>query len=168
MPLPSSGHTREAVAKDLQETKAKRRETKAALQQEIKAELGNSKRKLKPLEREVASLKARRTTQGAHEGSSSLVGSDRIVSGSRDNTLKVWRLADGSCEKTLQGHRSVINCVAVLPGGERVVSGSHDDTLKVWRLADGSCVTTLQGHKRVRVFCVAVLPGGGQGGLLLL
>ena len=39
--------------------------------QETKAELRDSKRKLEPLEREVASLKATRTTQGAHEGSSS-------------------------------------------------------------------------------------------------
>ena len=79
-------HEREAVAKDLQETKAEQRETKVALQetkvalQEAKVEQTETK-----TQREVANLKATRTTQGAHEGSSSLVGSDRIVSGSRDN-----------------------------------------------------------------------------------
>ena len=146
------------LLKDLQETKAELQETKAE-QRATKAELRDSKRKLEPLEREVASLKATRMTQGAHEGSLSLLGSGRIVSGTRDKTLKVFRLADGSCEKTLQGHGYAVSCVAVLPGGERVVSGSEDKTLKVWRLADGSCEKTLQGH-RYWVRCVAVLPGG--------
>ena len=95
----------------------------------------------------MASLKATRATQGAHEGSPSLVGSDRSVSGSHDDTLKVWRLADGSCEKTLQGHKRVrVFCVVVLPGGDRMVSCSCDNTLKIWRLADGSCEKTLQHH----------------------
>ena len=167
-------HEREAVAKhmqllfkDLQETKAELQKTRVALQEtkveqmETKAELRNSKRKLEPLERERggASLKATRATQGAHEGSPSLVGSDRSVSGSHDDTLKVWRLADGNCEKTLQGHGLDVSCVAVLPGEERVVSGSNDGTLKVWRLADGSCEKTLEGHRSV-INCVAVLPGG--------
>ena len=147
------------LLKDLQETKAELQETKAELQ--------DTKSKLEPLlEREVAILNATRTTQGAHEGSSSLVGSGRIVSGSLDTTLKVWRLADGSCEKTLQGHGRAVNCVAVLPGGELFVSGSSDGTLKVSRLADGSCEKTLRGH-RSDVNCVAVLPGGGAGRLRL-
>ena len=108
---------------ELQETKAALQETKAELQETkaeqraTKAELRDSKRKLEPLEREVASLKAIRMTQGAHEGSSSLVDSGMIVSGSFDKTLKVWRLDDGSCEKTLQGHGNFVRCVAVLPGG---------------------------------------------------
>ena len=96
----------------------------------------------------MASLKATRATQGgAHEGSPSLVGSDRSVSGSHDDTFKVWRLADGSCETILQGHKRVrVFCVAVLPGGDRVVSCSCDNTLKVWRLSDGTCEQTLRDH----------------------
>ena len=108
----------------------------------------------------MASLKATRATQGAHEGSPSLVGSDRSVSGSSDKTLKVWRLADGSCEKTLEGHMSIVS--RGWPGGERIVSGSDDSVLKVWRLEDGSCEKTLEGHGSA-VSCVAVLPGGGAG-----
>ena len=76
-------------------------------------------------------------------------GGERIVSGSDDSVLKVWRLEDGSCEKTLQGHKRVhvfCCCVAVLPGGDRVVSCSCDNTLKVWRLSDGTCEKTLQDH----------------------
>ena len=75
-------------------------------------------------------------------------GGERVVSGSNDDTLKVWRLADGSCETILQGHKRVhvFCCVAVLPGGDRVVSCSCDNTLKVWRLSDGTCEKTLQDN----------------------
>ena len=56
---------------------------------------------------------------------------DRIVSGSRDKTLRVWDVNHGLCLQTLRGHTGWVNCVGVLPDG-RVVSGSRDKTLKVW------------------------------------
>ena len=56
---------------------------------------------------------------------------DRIVSGSRDKTLKVWDVNHGLCLQTLRGHTGWVNCVGLLPDG-RVVSGSRDKTLKVW------------------------------------
>ena len=58
---------------------------------------------------------------------------DRIVSGSRDKTLRVWDVTEGGghCLQTMRGHTGWVNCVGVLPDG-RVVSGSRDKTLKVW------------------------------------
>ena len=56
---------------------------------------------------------------------------DRIVSGSRDKTLKVWDVNHGLCLQTLRGHTGWVNCVGLLPDG-RVISGSRDKTLKVW------------------------------------
>ena len=58
---------------------------------------------------------------------------DRIVSGSRDKTLRVWDVTEGLCLQTMRGHTGWVNCVGVLPDG-RVVSGSRDKTLKVWGL----------------------------------
>ena len=60
----------------------------------------------------------------------------RIITGSYDNTVKVWR--DGACERTIQVHTSKVNAVAVLQGGARLfVSGSFDPTAKLWTL-DGA------------------------------
>ena len=56
---------------------------------------------------------------------------DRIVSGSRDKTLRVWDVTEGLCLQTMRAHTGWVNCVGVLPDG-RVVSGSRDKTLKVW------------------------------------
>ena len=40
-----------------------------------------------------------------------------VVSGSEDNTLRVWDLATGETETTLQGHTSSVSAVAVTPDG---------------------------------------------------
>ena len=34
----------------------------------------------------------------------------RVVSGSKDNTLKVWDVATGECLATLEGHSSTVRC----------------------------------------------------------
>ena len=92
----------------------------------------------------------------------------RVVSGSRDNTLKVWDASSGECLQTLRGHtgvarrrrpverrvdrsstprRAQVLCVAVLPNG-RVVSGSDDGTLKVW--VDYAKMARLVALRRLR------------------
>ena len=83
----------------------------------------------------------------------------RVVSGSKDNTLKVWNVATGICVATLGGHSTSVKSVAVFPDGLRVVSASSDKTLKVWDVSTGECVATLKGHSNF-VFSVAVFPDG--------
>jgi len=66
-----------------------------------------------------------------------------VVSGSYDNTLKVWDLKTGQCRTTLEGHTGAVPGVAVTPDGEKVVSSSWDKTLKVWSLTTARCIATL-------------------------
>ena len=58
----------------------------------------------------------------------------RAVSGSEDETLRVWDLDSGKCLRELKGHTDIIRCVAVTPDGRRAVSGSDDKTVRVWDL----------------------------------
>jgi WD40 repeat protein len=58
----------------------------------------------------------------------------RIVSGSQDNTLRVWDAATGVCLRVLEGHTEDVTSVCAFDstGVQRIVSGSDDNTLRVW------------------------------------
>jgi len=69
---------------------------------------------------------------------------NRIVSGSDDNTLKVWSAMTGKCLRTLVGHTGGVWSSQM--ANNVIVSGSTDRTLKVWNAESGTCVHTLYGH----------------------
>jgi len=74
-----------------------------------------------------------------------------VISGSYDETLKLWCLKTGRCEATLRGHRGRVLCMhvpwAAHPG--IFLSGSDDKSIKVWSMLGtrSSCLKTLQGHE---------------------
>ena len=79
----------------------------------------------------------------------------RVITGSWDNTVKVWR--NGACERTIQAHTRPLRAVVVLPGGARFVSTALDGTAKLWTL-DGALERTFTMSSNV--LCVAALPDG--------
>jgi len=82
-----------------------------------------------------------------------------LASGSRDNTIKLWRVTDGSLLQTLSGHTDHVVSVAFSPDGQSLASGSRDNTIKLWRVSDGSLLQTLSGHTSL-VMSVAFSPDG--------
>lgn len=71
---------------------------------------------------------------------------NRIVSGSDDNTLKVWSAVSGKCLRTLIGHTGGVWSSQMSAEGNIIISGSTDRTLKVWDAESGLCKHTLFGH----------------------
>lgn len=69
---------------------------------------------------------------------------NRIVSGSDDNTLKVWSAVTGKCLRTLVGHTGGVWSSQM--SANIIISGSTDRTLKVWNADNGNCIHTLTGH----------------------
>uniref|UniRef100_A0A673HMJ7 F-box/WD repeat-containing protein 7-like n=1 Tax=Sinocyclocheilus rhinocerous TaxID=307959 RepID=A0A673HMJ7_9TELE len=67
-----------------------------------------------------------------------------IVSGSDDNTLKVWSAVTGKCLRTLVGHTGGVWSSQMRDN--IIISGSTDRTLKVWNAESGECIHTLYGH----------------------
>ncbi|KAI8983860.1 quinon protein alcohol dehydrogenase-like superfamily [Pilobolus umbonatus] len=67
-----------------------------------------------------------------------------VISGSLDNTIKIWSLQSGECLQTLFGHVQGIWSLAY--DKLRMVSGSNDGTLKVWDIESGLPMYTLDGH----------------------
>ncbi|KOR31468.1 hypothetical protein TI04_00770, partial [Achromatium sp. WMS2] len=68
-----------------------------------------------------------------------------LASGSRDHSIKLWRVADGALLRTLTGHENGVNSVAFSPDGLSVASASNDKTIKLWRVADGQLLATSYG-----------------------
>lgn len=89
-----------------------------------------------------------------------------IISGSEDNTIKVWELKTGDCLATLVGHEAGVKAVAISPDGQLLVSGSADNTIKLWQLPsvenEPICpdpIYTLTGHSD-DVKCLAISHDG--------
>merc|ERR1740130_1433552 len=69
-----------------------------------------------------------------------------VVSGSDDETVRVWEAATGKEVQKLEGHSSDVTSVAFSPDSKLVVSGSDDKTVRVWEAATGKEVQKLKGH----------------------
>jgi WD40 repeat protein len=82
-----------------------------------------------------------------------------MVSGSSDNTIKIWDLYTGKLRSTLAGHSQVVSSVAISLDGHIIVSGSWDKTIKIWNLHTGKLRSTLKGHSQ-EVYSVAISPDG--------
>jgi WD40 repeat protein/serine/threonine protein kinase len=83
----------------------------------------------------------------------------RIVTGSGDNTAKVWDATSGKELTMLKGHRAPVDSVAFSSDGRRILTGSFDATAKMWQAASGKELITFRGHTS-DVFAVVVSPDG--------
>ena len=83
----------------------------------------------------------------------------KALSGSLDDTLKLWNLASGKLIRTFKGHSSAVYSVAFSPDGRKALSGSYDSTLKLWDLASGKPIRTFKGHSKP-VTSIAFSPDG--------
>ncbi|KAI9293252.1 WD40 repeat-like protein [Neoconidiobolus thromboides FSU 785] len=68
-----------------------------------------------------------------------------LVTGSADNTLRVWSLQTGKCLRQSFGHLGEITCLDM--DSLRIVSGSMDGCIKVWDLDSGRCMHTMFGDE---------------------
>lgn len=94
-----------------------------------------------------------------------------IITGSRDSSLRVWRLPQPGQRsifqtsathndrdnpyflRALTGHTSSVRAIAAHV--DVLVSGSYDHTVRVWRISDGSLIHRLQGHAQ-KVYSVVL------------
>jgi F-box and WD-40 domain protein CDC4 len=71
---------------------------------------------------------------------------DTLVSGSYDNTVRVWKISTGETLHRLQGHSMKVYSVVLDHKRNRCISGSMDNFVKIWSLTTGACLFTLEGH----------------------
>jgi WD40 repeat protein len=90
-----------------------------------------------------------------------------VLSGSHDNTVRVWATSTGECVRILSGHKAPVNALALSADGVWALSGSglgtdpkSEKTMKLWHVGSGRCERTFR-EQRGMVKAVAVGPNGG-------
>ncbi|CAG5130863.1 unnamed protein product [Candidula unifasciata] len=73
----------------------------------------------------------------------------KIISGLRDNTIKIWDRSTLECIQVLTGHTGSVLCLQY--DENIIISGSSDSTVRVWNVHSGEMMNTLIHH------CEAVL-----------
>ena len=69
-----------------------------------------------------------------------------IASGSVDNTLRLWDVAQERLIRTMQGHPFPILWVKYSPNGATLLTGSTDGALRSWDVVTGQLRKTFEGH----------------------
>src|SRR5689334_743932 len=71
-----------------------------------------------------------------HEGSVVAVvftpDGNKLVSGSRDRTIKIWDLASGKAERILTNHTGAVYSLAFSHDGQWMASGAGDKQILLW------------------------------------
>lgn len=65
--------------------------------------------------------------------------SHNIISGSHDNTARIWDGYNGTCLHVLKGHTGHVNAVRVNEEGTFSVTCSDDNTARLWDTETGRC-----------------------------
>lgn len=100
-----------------------------------------------------------------------IAGRRLVLSGSADNTLKLWNTETQNCERTFEGHTNSVTAVCGSSDGRLAYSTGRDRTVRCWEVATGRCLRTLGGAEN-DLNCLAVTRtahrvfAGGQDGAL--
>ena len=78
-----------------------------------------------------------------------------MVSGSHDNTVRIWDPEDPVGNVKCEGHGEAVRSVLFSPDGRHVVSGSDDKTIRIWDMSGEQ----FQGHEDSFGFVVFSLAG---------
>ncbi|MBW4613447.1 MAG: WD40 repeat domain-containing protein [Desmonostoc vinosum HA7617-LM4] len=77
--------------------------------------------------------------------SSVAIASDNntVISGSEDNTIKIWNLETSKLKRTLTGHTGVVNYLSVTPDGKYIAS-AESKNVKIWNLQTGALIRDIR------------------------
>lgn len=71
----------------------------------------------------------------------------QIACGYVDGTVRIWDAEKGTCETTLNGHRSAVTILRYNNQGSLLASGSKDCDIILWDVIGEAGLFRLQGHR---------------------
>jgi serine/threonine protein kinase len=83
----------------------------------------------------------------------------RLLSGSHDETVRLWDVATGQERLCMKGHSAAVRGVAISPEGTHALSASDDKTIRLWDLTTGRELRRFIGYAGP-VACVAFSSDG--------
>ncbi|CAI9090202.1 OLC1v1024928C1 [Oldenlandia corymbosa var. corymbosa] len=94
------------------------------------------------------------------------VGGNRLYSGSKDNTIRVWDLKTLECIETLNAHKESVTSLAFFD--RYLLSGSLDNSLKVWGTAEnGNSQVIYEMKQESGILALRRINDGGNKPILL-
>ena len=70
---------------------------------------------------------------------------DYLASGSRDRSVRLWKISESTCLATFKAHENWVRSVLIHPSGNYVVSCSDDKSIRVFDIKNNRCLRTLEG-----------------------
>jgi len=99
--------------------------------------------------------------------------SNTFISACLDRSVKIWSLASGTPNVTLEAHEKGVNHVDFYPGADKpyLTTCGDDKTVKVYDYLGKSCVQTMEGHTNNVSFAVwlegmPVIVSGSEDGTI--
>lgn len=78
---------------------------------------------------------------GAYYGGGS--DTNLLVSGSFDETVKLWDIRTAQCVSTIPAHSDPVTGVSFNRDGTTIASSSHDGLIRIWDVSTGECLKTI-------------------------
>jgi len=87
----------------------------------------------------------------------------RVVTGSADDTAKVWDAESGRELLTLRGHNGSVGSAVFSPDGRRILTEGSDGAAKFWDAENGRQLLTLKGDTmRLEYWVAAAISRDGR------
>ena len=84
-----------------------------------------------------------------------------LVSGGRDQTVRLWDMQTGGAIKTFCGHTERVSSVSISLDCTMIASGSWDNTIYLWDVRTGECCCIINKHSKC-VSSVSFSPTSSQ------